>query len=77
MCMAAVYAHLVLKYFLLGFLSSLCRRQSNRIKGIPFRPVKAIPVDLFPHTRYCELVVLFERVDSKILDLERNVTSIQ
>ena len=61
--------------FLNWFLSSLCQRQSNRIKGIPFRPIKAFPVDLFPHTRHCELVVLFERVDPKIL--ERNVASIQ
>lgn len=32
------------------------------MKGLPFRPVKAIPVDMFPHTNHCELVVLFERV---------------
>ena len=42
-------------------LCSLCRKQSNKTKGAPFRPVRATPVDLFPHTKHCELVVLFER----------------
>lgn len=39
----------------------LIRPVSRRIKGEPFYPVKAIPVDLFPHTKHCELVLLFER----------------
>lgn len=43
---------------------SLCRPNSNKIKGLPFRAVKAIPVDLFPHTRHCELVVVYKRVQS-------------
>ena len=42
--------------------SSLCRRKSNSIKGLPFRPVSAVPVDLFPHTHHCELVILLERI---------------
>ncbi len=29
--------------------------------GIPFKPVRAVPVDMFPHTPHCELAVLFER----------------
>ncbi|XP_013403739.1 tRNA (uracil-5-)-methyltransferase homolog A [Lingula anatina] len=37
------------------------RPESKKMKGPPFIPVKAIPVDLFPHTSHCELVVLFER----------------
>ena len=41
---------------------SLCRRPSNRIKGAPFRPVSATPVDLFPHTHHCEVVILLERL---------------
>lgn len=40
----------------------LCRESSRRLFGAPFRPVKAVGVDLFPHTALCELVVLFERV---------------
>ncbi|NWX45822.1 TRM2A methyltransferase, partial [Steatornis caripensis] len=41
----------------------LCRAPSNRVKGASFRPVKAMAVDLFPQTRHCELLILFERVD--------------
>lgn len=47
------------------FLCSLCRRKSNRITGRPFRPVSATPIDLFPHTPHCELVVLLERVSEQ------------
>lgn len=42
---------------------SLCRRKSNRIKGQPFHVVSATPVDMFPHTPHCELVMLLERVN--------------
>ena len=51
--------------FLFYFLSSLCRRKSNRVKGNPFRVVRVIPVDMFPHTPHCEVVVLLERVTEK------------
>ena len=40
---------------------SLCRPKSKRTKGDPFQIMKALPVDLFPQTRYCELLVLLER----------------
>lgn len=39
----------------------LCRPTSNRYKEDPFVPTRAYPVDLFPHTHHCELVLLFER----------------
>ncbi|XP_030073598.1 tRNA (uracil-5-)-methyltransferase homolog A [Microcaecilia unicolor] len=42
----------------------LCRAPSNRVKGTPFRPIRAMAVDLFPQTMHCELIVLFERVDN-------------
>ncbi|XP_048677899.1 tRNA (uracil-5-)-methyltransferase homolog A isoform X1 [Caretta caretta] len=41
----------------------LCRAPSNRVKGTPFRPVKAMAVDLFPQTMHCELLIFFERVE--------------
>ncbi|KAK1156596.1 hypothetical protein AOXY_G25588 [Acipenser oxyrinchus oxyrinchus] len=41
----------------------LCRSPSNRVKGSPFRPVRAMAVDLFPQTMHCELLLLFERVE--------------
>jgi len=31
------------------------------MQGTPFRPTKAVIVDLFPHTPHCELVVAFKR----------------
>lgn len=42
---------------------SLCRAVSNRVRGAPFRPVRAMAVDLFPQTMHCETILLFERVD--------------
>jgi tRNA (uracil-5-)-methyltransferase len=32
------------------------------VKGTPFRPVKAVAVDLFPQTPHCEMLILFERM---------------
>ena len=32
------------------------------MKGLPFCPVRAIPIDMFPHTQHCELVILFRRI---------------
>ncbi|XP_070573443.1 tRNA (uracil-5-)-methyltransferase homolog A-like isoform X2 [Ptychodera flava] len=45
--------------------TDLCRPTSNRIKGEPFKPVCAVPVDLFPHTKHCEMIIVFERERSK------------
>lgn len=39
----------------------LCRPTSNKYMGAPFVPMEAFPVDLFPHTNHCELVVVFQR----------------
>ncbi|KAJ3178750.1 tRNA methyltransferase 2 [Geranomyces variabilis] len=39
----------------------LCRPTSSKFKGEPFRPVRAQPMDLFPHTKHCELVIEFRR----------------
>ena len=40
----------------------LSRPPSGTARGDPFLPVKIIPVDLFPHSRGFELVILFERI---------------
>lgn len=46
--------------------NSLCRPTSSKYAGIPFKPIKAVCVDLFPHTELVEVVVLFERdINSK------------
>ncbi|KAI8809448.1 S-adenosyl-L-methionine-dependent methyltransferase [Cladochytrium replicatum] len=39
----------------------LCRPPSNKYRGPVFRPIRAQPFDLFPHTPHCELVIAFER----------------
>ncbi|XP_060070998.1 tRNA (uracil-5-)-methyltransferase homolog A-like [Ylistrum balloti] len=39
----------------------LTRQTSRRNKGPPYRPVRAVPVDMFPQTPHCELVIMFER----------------
>ncbi|KAI9498733.1 S-adenosyl-L-methionine-dependent methyltransferase [Zychaea mexicana] len=44
---------------------SLCRPTSNRFKGLPFRPSRAVSIDLFPHTEHCELMIEFVRIDEE------------
>lgn len=44
---------------------SLGRPQSKQYKGEFFIPLRAIPVDLFPHTPHFELVILFERWEER------------
>ncbi|KAJ1531985.1 hypothetical protein ONE63_000621 [Megalurothrips usitatus] len=39
---------------------------SKSMRGLAMVPVKAIPVDLFPHTKLCELVIYFERIDTRL-----------
>ncbi|XP_039441518.1 tRNA (uracil-5-)-methyltransferase homolog A [Culex pipiens pallens] len=41
--------------------ADLMRPRSKVMRGGPFMPKRAIPVDLFPHTPHAELIVLFER----------------
>lgn len=40
---------------------TLSMAESKTKQGAPFLPVKAIPVDMFPQTPHCELIVYFER----------------
>lgn len=42
---------------------SLCRAPSHRVKGSPFRVIKATAIDLFPHTMHCEMLFFFERIE--------------
>ena len=50
-------------------LIDLSRPKSNSYKGIPFVPTRAIPIDMFPHTTHCELLLLYQRMDT--LDLNK------
>ena len=42
-------------------LQYLCYETQKKRKGPPFKPVKAIGADLFPHTNHIESIVLLER----------------
>ncbi|XP_015182196.1 PREDICTED: tRNA (uracil-5-)-methyltransferase homolog A isoform X2 [Polistes dominula] len=42
-------------------LLDLTRPRSKLFAGKPFVPIKAVPVDMFPHTNHCELIICFER----------------
>ncbi|XP_043495148.1 tRNA (uracil-5-)-methyltransferase homolog A isoform X1 [Polistes fuscatus] len=42
-------------------LLDLSRPRSKLFVGKPFVPIKAVPVDMFPHTKHCELIICFER----------------
>ncbi|KAJ3052904.1 tRNA methyltransferase 2 [Rhizophlyctis rosea] len=44
----------------------LMRPESNKFKHRPFRMTRLQPVDLFPHTKHCELVVEFTRAPREI-----------
>ncbi|CAH1107146.1 unnamed protein product [Psylliodes chrysocephalus] len=37
------------------------RQESKKVNGDALVPTKAIAVDMFPYTKYCELVICFER----------------
>ena len=39
----------------------LCREESKKHGGAPFRLLSATPIDLFPHTSHCEVVLMFGR----------------
>lgn len=41
----------------------LGRACSKTMRGDPFILTKAVAVDMFPHTKHTEMVLLFERMD--------------
>lgn len=43
----------------------LSRPTSKAYQGIPFTLTKAVPVDMFPQTEHCELVLQFDRIKSQ------------
>ena len=49
---------------LLPDLVALCGPSSKQLTGACFRPVKAVPVDLFPATAHTEMVLARERYDA-------------
>ena len=43
-------------------LLTLCRPRSKAYQGDPLVPVRAKAFDLFPYTKFCELVIVYERL---------------
>lgn len=39
----------------------LGRAESKTLHGNPLIPVRAVPVDMFPYTKHCEMLIYFER----------------
>lgn len=45
-----------------GNLVDFSRPTSKAFAGLPFTLIKAVPVDMFPQTEHCELVLQFDRI---------------
>ncbi|XP_014468217.1 PREDICTED: tRNA (uracil-5-)-methyltransferase homolog A-like isoform X1 [Dinoponera quadriceps] len=52
-------------------LVDLARPSSKQYLGEPLVPVKAIAVDMFPHTKHCELILCLERLSQAMKSNER------
>lgn len=48
----------------------LCCPETKRYSGLPFKPTFAQPVDMFPLTPHCELVIVFDRMTHHERDKE-------
>jgi len=46
----------------------LCQPSTKKFPGRPFRPSSAQPVDMFPFTNHCELVMTFDRLSQAEAD---------
>jgi tRNA (uracil-5-)-methyltransferase len=46
---------------LLQDMQKLTQAASAKFPGAPFAPVRALCVDMFPHTEHCELIVQLRR----------------
>ena len=56
----------------------LCRPASKTTFGMPFHPVKAVGVDMFPQTKHLEMVMLFTRrniVENKLKEAASSAVS--
>jgi len=43
----------------------LCCPATKKYRGLPFKPTRAQPVDMFPLTPHCEMVMTFDRMTDK------------
>ncbi|KAG7387993.1 tRNA methyltransferase 2 [Phytophthora pseudosyringae] len=44
---------------------TLCGPSTKSTQGQAFKPVHAAPVDMFPHTPHCEMIIVFDRVKAE------------
>ena len=47
----------------------LCGPTTKRYCGLPFKPTSAQPVDMFPLTEHCEMVMVFDRMSQEEYDM--------
>ena len=50
--------------------AQLCSPRTKKFHGLPFKPTSAQPVDMFPLTRHCEMVMVFDRMSLEECDGE-------
>lgn len=48
--------------------ASLCTPETKKFTGIPFKITSAQPVDMFPLTDHCEMVMVFDRMSTEELN---------
>ena len=46
-------------------LGDLCIPATRTYPGVPFKPIRSKPIDLFPYTPHCELITYFTRQTSE------------
>ncbi|XP_065343582.1 uncharacterized protein LOC135941783 isoform X2 [Cloeon dipterum] len=54
-------------------LVHLAKQASKTTPGDPFLPVRVIPIDMFPHSKQCEVVILLERRSVASLDVPMSI----
>ena len=59
--------NLIIYIYIYIFISSLSRDTSKTYVGEPFVPIKAIAVDMFPHTSHTELIIFFQKYSNELI----------
>ena len=62
------YAKDYVSHYYVLLMFRLCRATSKVARGAPFRPLKSVAVDMFPHTDKLEMIMLFERLPDSSSD---------
>ncbi|CAB3363832.1 Hypothetical predicted protein [Cloeon dipterum] len=54
-------------------LVHLAKKASKTTPGDPFVPIRVIPIDMFPHSKQCEVVILLERRSVASLEVPTSI----